>query len=73
MQLSIEPKHAEMILLNLLQTIRETTGDLVVTFTPDEIIGAEIDLLLHYTNHIDTMTSSAKLLQQATHVLSLSN
>lgn len=62
-----------MILLNLLQTIRETTGDLVVTFTPDEIIGAEIDLLLHYTNHIDTMTSSAKLLQQATHVLSLSN
>ena len=57
----------------MLQTIRETTDDLVVLFPPDEIIGAEIDLLLHYSNHVDTMTSPTKLLQHASHVLSLSN
>ena len=72
-QLSLNPKQAEMTLMNMLQTIRETTDDLVLTFTPDEVVGAEIDLLLHYTNHVDTMTSPTKLLEQASHVLSLSN
>jgi hypothetical protein len=61
-QLQVDARQAEMTLLNILQTIREATDDLVVTFTPDEVVGAEIDLLLHYTNHIDTMTSPTKLL-----------
>ena len=73
MQLSLNPKQAEMTLMNMLQTIRETTDDLVLTFTPDDVVGAEIDLLLHYTNHVDTMASPTKLLEQASHVLSLSN
>ena len=40
---------------------------------PDDVVGAETDLLLHHTNHVESLISPSKLLKQASHVLSLAN
>ena len=42
-------------------------------FTADDVVKVETDLLLHYANNVQNLTSPQKLLQQTSHLLEVAS